>query len=204
MATLVGWLLLLLFVAAGAPLLAGSIGEYSGADVVLRPWMVTSGTLVASVHLLALALLTFGSRGVVRATIGLSCAIVACQIAAPWVIGSGPHASDSSALTVFTALVFLPLLVRDVGWGLMAWRVRTRWNWLLAVFACGDAVITIIVWARTPIAVMTRPHAVMALSPLLLPFVLGGISLLVLLAMSGAGKPNASSGSSKPTTEPSK
>lgn len=172
-----GWVLLLAGVALSAPLYSEAIGRFSGAPVRLRPWMMMTSGLVAGMHVLALGLIAKGSehRRMAGVMFGLSALAAAAHPVATFIFGQGPHLYLSRELEVLTVLVFAPLVLRDLAWIAM---LGTRHGWI-GVFVVADLVVTAIEWSATPVAVMARPHAVVGLSPWILPFVVGGIIFVV-------------------------
>lgn len=173
----VGWALLLVGVAVCAPLAEGMVGRYSGNDVVIRPWMVTMGSAVALAHLVALAAVAFGARArrLAASLFGVAAALVLGQLAAPHLLGSGPHAHGGAGLAVMTALVFLPLVVRGAGWVALAWPAQRA----VAALAVVEVGITLWWWVQTPVAVVPRLHAAVGWSPALVPFVAGGVLFMI-------------------------
>lgn len=125
-----GWGLLVVMVLAEVPLAMTMVGDYGGGPVEVRPWMSSYNVVVCGTHIALLGVVAYGvhrrgglpswaRRGGV-ALFGLAALAALSMALFAQVKGGGPFPPDSPEVRQLRALVFLPSLLRDLGWLLLA------------------------------------------------------------------------------------
>ncbi len=153
--------LTLLALGVGAAAAVALPGQYGGGLITLRPFMVSTSTVVAGVTALALWVSAAGVLGRSRwaATawfVGGAAALV--HAAWPVVAGVGPWAPDSLSPRVLTALAGTPALLRAGGSAAFGQGLGGRLGWGITALAVAD-LLAVGWWvARTPLEVMARAH----------------------------------------------
>jgi hypothetical protein len=172
-----GWLTLLVLGLGGFVLAGETQGQFSGAPVVLRPWMTLYNLVVAGCHFAALSSLALGVFRLApradrtltglqgAATAGFAgAALAALALAAfPVFFGVGPWPHEAPAVAWMRLLVFLPLALRAAAaLALVLALVRTRparaWHRILFALLLVELGRSLASWYGTPKAVLARVH----------------------------------------------
>jgi hypothetical protein len=110
----------------------------------------------------------------------------------PYLAEPGPWKHDSKEVAMMRLLVFLPLVMRGVGWGLLVMALTQsniipkgnvpRWWYVTLVgLVTLDLGLTVWKWATTPKAIIAILHPHMTQPVYLIPWCMGGVLFLVIL-----------------------
>jgi hypothetical protein len=172
-----GWLTLLVLGLGGFVLAGETQGRFSGAPIVLRPWMTLYNLVVAGCHFAALAVLALGvlrlaprgdrafaSLRAVAAAGFAGAALATLALAVfPVLVGAGPWPHTAPAVAWMRLLVFLPLALRAAATvALVGALVRTRrrraWHAILVALGLVELGRSLAGWYGTPKAVLALVH----------------------------------------------
>jgi hypothetical protein len=177
------WALLTLLCIGGAQLARELDGNFAGGAITIRDWMRFYNAVLLTNHAVLLLACLVGvllsadprddrparvARLASAGCFGGALLLCGAMLAFPLWAGSGPFTPGSTPVRLLRVLVFAPLVLRTLGWGLfVAAFARSLGEHQPAVRACArvllvlvgaDLVVGIWKWAATPRAVIALLH----------------------------------------------
>ncbi len=177
-------------------------GSYGTGEILVRPWMHTYNNVLSTIHLLIMLCLLVGvaladgfSRGnrikalrwSAMVFLGVTALCFLTMLLFPHLANPGPWKHGSTEVATMRILVFLPLVTRDVGWGLLVMALfqpgnMPRW-WvvILVGLVTLDLGLSVWKWATTPKAVIALFHPFITEPAYLIPWCVGGVLFLIMV-----------------------